>query len=123
MRYLRDSIADAVDKQKHNEDARGRRNYAVYNVGDLVLLSTSNLPTHAFSNFTAAKLLPRFVGPFKVLRKTGNAYTLDILSAMKLHPTFYVGRHKAYRDELSTRTRSSDAPTARERPLPEQLGA
>lgn len=38
----------------------------------------------------------RFVGPFKAIKRSGDAYTLDIPSAMKLHLTFYVGRLKPY---------------------------
>ncbi|KAG2766840.1 hypothetical protein Pcac1_g21695 [Phytophthora cactorum] len=37
-----------------------------------------------------------FISPFTVLEQHGNAYTLDIPSSMRLHPTFYVGRLKPY---------------------------
>ncbi|KAE9295985.1 hypothetical protein PF008_g24126 [Phytophthora fragariae] len=43
-----------------------------------------------------AKLAPRFIGPFKLLKVIGDAYTLDIHTAMRLHPTFYVGRLEPY---------------------------
>ncbi|KAF1327267.1 reverse transcriptase, partial [Globisporangium splendens] len=68
IRYMRDSIADAFDEQKR-------------------------IP---FSNYGSAKLAPKFIGPFTVQRVNGSAYMLDTSSAMKLHPTFYVGRLKRY---------------------------
>jgi hypothetical protein len=44
----------------------------------------------------STKLTPRYIGPFTVLKCLGDAYTLDIPSRMRLHPTFYVGRLKEY---------------------------
>ncbi|KAE8883427.1 hypothetical protein PF005_g11481 [Phytophthora fragariae] len=44
----------------------------------------------------AKKLAPRFIGPFKILKVIGDAYTLDIPTAMRLHPTFYVRRLNPY---------------------------
>ena len=96
VRYVRDAMADAVDKQKENSDRYGRKNKNVFKRNALVLLSAANLPISAVSNLGSSKLTPRFVGPFKITKRVGDAYTLDIPSAMKLHPTFYVGRLKPY---------------------------
>jgi transposase InsO family protein len=96
LRFVRDAICQAVDKQKENADKKGRRNLNEFKVGSLVLLNTSGLPAHSVSNLGSNKLLPRFIGPFKVLKRIAEAYTLDIPSKMKLHPTFYVGRLKSY---------------------------
>ena len=96
LRYVRDAIALSVDKQKENADKHGRKNKAKFKTNELVLLSTSNLPTHAVSNLGSTKLLPRFIGPFRIVHRKGDAYTLDIPSGMRLHPTFYVGRLKKY---------------------------
>ena len=65
--------------------------------GNRVLLSTEGLRDSAVTNLGASKLAPRFIGPFKVLKTIGDAYTLDIPSSLRLHPTFYVGRLKEYR--------------------------
>ena len=97
VRYTRDALAAAVDKQKETADKNGRSNKNVFEKDALVLLSTQNLPTHAVTNLGSPKLNPRFIGPFKVLKRKGDAYTLDIPSRMRLHPTFYVGRLKPYR--------------------------
>ena len=96
VRFVRDAIASAVDRQKASSDKHGRSNKSVFKKNELVLLSTLNLPKHAVSNLGSTKLLPRFIGPFKVLERRGDAYKLDIPSYLKLHPTFYVGRLKAY---------------------------
>ncbi|KAF1334824.1 Pol protein, partial [Globisporangium splendens] len=96
VRFVRDAIAKAQDLQKEQADKSGRKNKQVYKINDLVLLSTANLPEHAVSNLGSSKLLPRFIGPFKVVKCNGDAYTLDIPTRMRLHPTFYVGRLKPY---------------------------
>ncbi|GMF53042.1 unnamed protein product [Phytophthora fragariaefolia] len=96
IRFVQDAIAASVDRQKLNGDNNGRGNSNEFKVGSLILLATQNLAKHAVSDFGASKLTPRFIGPFTVLAKHGNAYTLDIQSSMRLHPTFYVGRLKPY---------------------------
>jgi hypothetical protein len=96
LRFVRDNLAAAVDRQKEQADKRGRRNTEVFKVNELVLLATANLPAHALSQMKTRKLLDRFIGPFRVLHRHGDAYTLDLPKAMRLHPTFYVGRLKRY---------------------------
>ncbi|POM68704.1 Hypothetical protein PHPALM_15105 [Phytophthora palmivora] len=91
-----DAIAASVDRQKLNADSVGRGNTNELKKGSLVLLATQHLPTHATSAFVTSKLVPGFIGPFIVLERHGNAYTLALPSNMQLHPTFYVGRLKPY---------------------------
>ncbi|GMF70046.1 unnamed protein product [Phytophthora fragariaefolia] len=73
MRFVQDAIAASVDRQKLNADNNGRGNTNEFKVGSLVLLATQNLSKHAVSDFGASKLAPRFIGPFTVLAKHGNA--------------------------------------------------
>nr|CCA24079.1 putative polyprotein [Albugo laibachii Nc14] len=40
LRFIRDNVADAVDRQKQNADRSGRSNFNAFEVGDRVLLST-----------------------------------------------------------------------------------
>ncbi|KAG2854093.1 hypothetical protein PC116_g34153 [Phytophthora cactorum] len=96
IRFVQDAIAASMDRQKLNADNVGRGNTNEFEKGSLVLLATQNLPRYAVSDLGASKLTPRFIGPFTVLERHGNAYTLDIPSSMRLHPTFYVGRLKPY---------------------------
>ena len=65
--------------------------------GDSVLLSIEGLRDSAITNLGASKLAPRFIGPFKVFKLISDAYTLDIPTSLRLHPTFYVRRLKQYR--------------------------
>ncbi|KAE8962615.1 hypothetical protein PR002_g29547 [Phytophthora rubi] len=95
-RFVRDALQVAVDRQKANADRRGRKNTSSFRRGERVLLSTEGIQGTAVTNLGANKLAPRFIGPFKILKVIGDAYTLDIPTAMRLHPMFYVGRLKPY---------------------------
>ncbi|KAG3023779.1 hypothetical protein PC120_g7404 [Phytophthora cactorum] len=75
IRFVQDAIAASVNRQKLNADNAGRGNTNEFEKGTLVLLATQNLPRHAVSDFGASKLAPRFIGPFTVLERHGNAYT------------------------------------------------
>ncbi|KAG3068609.1 hypothetical protein PI125_g23372 [Phytophthora idaei] len=77
IRFVQDAIAASVDRQKLSTDDVGRGNTNEFENGSLVLLTAQNLPRHAVSDFGASKLVPRFIGPFTVLERHGNAYTLD----------------------------------------------
>jgi hypothetical protein len=96
IRFVKDSIAEAVDRQKRNADRHGRANLNTFKIGDKVLLSTATLPEHAVSCLGSSKLLPKYVGPFTVVHKRGDAYTLDLPTRMRTHPTFYVGRLRPF---------------------------
>ncbi|KAE9047015.1 hypothetical protein PR001_g4373 [Phytophthora rubi] len=95
-RFVRAALQAAVDRHKANADRRGRKYMSSFRRGERVLLSTDGIQVTAVTNLGANKLAPRLIGPFKILKVIGDAYTLDIPTAMRLHPTFYVGRHKPY---------------------------
>ena len=103
IRFVQDSIADAIDRQKQNADRYGRTNTLSFKQGDLVLLSTTNLPAHAVTNVGSSKLLPKYIGPFRVLDCRGSSYTLELPPRMRTHPTFYVGRLRPYYQYESVR--------------------
>ena len=48
------------------------------------------------TNVGGNKLLPKFIGPFRVLHRLGNAYTIELSRKMCTHPTFYVGCLRPY---------------------------
>ena len=93
---MQDSIAEAVDRHKKNADKNGTEKVLLFNEGDLVLLSTVNLPRHVVTIVGNNLLLPKFIGPFRVLRRLGNAYTIELPRKMRTHPTFYVGHLRPY---------------------------
>ena len=72
VRFVQDSIAYAVDKQKQNADKNGRANVLLFTANDLVLLSTVNLPKNVVTNVGSTKLLPKYIGPLCVLHRKGN---------------------------------------------------
>ncbi|KAJ9518355.1 hypothetical protein QJQ45_010318 [Haematococcus lacustris] len=76
---------------------KGRRDVE-YHPGQLVLLSTKNL---RLKPGKAKKLLPRFIGPFKVLEHVGPvAVRLDLPPAMaRMHPVFHVALLRPYTSE------------------------
>ena len=44
------------------------------------------------------KLLPRGIGPFRIVKNMGNvAYKLELLETLKIHPVFHVSLLKPYR--------------------------
>ena len=71
-------------------------NVLLFNKGDLFLLSTVNLPLHIVTKVGSNELLPEFIGPFRVLRRLGNVYMIELPRKMRTHPTFYVGRLRPY---------------------------
>ncbi|ETN00611.1 hypothetical protein PPTG_17824 [Phytophthora nicotianae INRA-310] len=122
-RFVRDALQAAVDKQKENADKRGRKNKAKFTTGERVLLSTDGIRNSAITNLGASKLAPRFIGPFKITKVLGDAYTLDIPTSLRLHPTFYVGRLKKYFPATIPATTQSAEPEARGSSVPRGVRA
>ena len=76
----------AEGRQKASAD-RHRSEAPVYTPGDRVWLSTRNLPLH----LPCRKLGPRFVGPFKVLRRINEVcYRLQLPPYYRINPSFHV---------------------------------
>ena len=70
VRFVQDSIAEAVDRLKRKTQTRMEGQTFFYSMKvDLVLLSMVNLPRHIVTNMGSNKLLPKFIGPFRVLRR------------------------------------------------------
>jgi hypothetical protein len=102
-----DRIHVAVNKAKellktvqlqHANQANKRRQDLQFEVGDEVLLSTANI---VIKTPGTQKLLPRFIGPLKVLQKVGKvAYKLQLPQSMsRAHPVFHVSLLSAYRSD------------------------
>lgn len=97
------TIQDAVQKakqllqnaqQRQKAYADSKRRDLVLSVGQQVLLSTANI---RLKSPGSQKLLPRFIGPFKVLQRVGQvAYKLQLPVTLKVHPVFHVSLLKPY---------------------------
>jgi hypothetical protein len=83
-----DSILAARIKQ--TRDANRKRQAVPFNVGDLVYLSAKNI---SFPKGLARKLLPKFLGPYKILQDFGNAsFQLELPAHLKrrgVHDVFH----------------------------------
>jgi hypothetical protein len=92
-------LRSAQDRQKLYYD--GRRRHVVFQEGEEVLLSTKNIHLKSKGEKgSSQKLMPKFIGPFKILKKVGNdAYKLDLPDHKKLHPVFHVSLLKPYRHD------------------------
>lgn len=83
-----DSIIAARVKQ--TRDANRKRRPSPFEKGDLVYVSTKNM---TLPRGQARKLIPKFIGPYKILRDFGNnSYQLDLSSQLKkrgIHDVFH----------------------------------
>jgi RNase H-like domain found in reverse transcriptase/Integrase zinc binding domain/Chromo (CHRromatin Organisation MOdifier) domain len=85
-------IQDAQSKMKIQSDKR--RQDVSFAVGDMVLLSTKNLK---LKGTTPRKLLPRYIGPYKVLGLIGKvAYKLELPEQMRVHNVFHASLLSKY---------------------------
>jgi len=85
-------MLDAQSRAKILADKK-RREWSL-NEGDKVLLNSRHIN---IQHTGSRKLLPRFIGPFKVLKKIGEvAYKLDLPKNMKCHPVFHVSLLKPF---------------------------
>ncbi|KAJ9523672.1 hypothetical protein QJQ45_020105 [Haematococcus lacustris] len=87
-KQLREHILHEMHDAKKSSDS-------VFQVGDRVLLSTMNLRNMVGK---ARKLLPRYVGPFRIEAHVGeDAVKLTLPSAMsRIHPVFHVSLLRPY---------------------------
>jgi hypothetical protein len=92
-----DAIIESRVRQTHNAN-RHRRADDRFAVGDLVYVSTSDL---SLPKGRASKLLPKYVGPFKVLeaQTSTSSYKIELpaqLRARNLHDRFHRSRLRPY---------------------------
>jgi hypothetical protein len=80
-------------RQKSYVDTK--RNELSFDVGIQVLQGTSNIKLKILG---AKKLLHRWIGPFRIIKRVGNvAYKLELPKTLKIHPIFHVSLLKPYR--------------------------
>jgi len=77
------------------KNADSHRRDLEFSAGDHVLLSSKHIKLKAVGT---GKLLPKFLGPFTILKRIGTlAYQLDLLKDMpRVHPVFHVSLLRSY---------------------------
>jgi hypothetical protein len=95
-----DKLKTAQNRQKQLVDSKRRE--VTFKVNDKVLLNSKNINIkHAGSR----KLLPRYIGPFKVAKCVGQvAYQLELPRNMKCHNVFHVSLLKTYTPSIRHQT-------------------
>jgi hypothetical protein len=95
LKRARQCLLDAQTRMKSQADKR--RQDVSFAVGDSVLLATKNLK---LKGDKPRKLLPRYIGPFKVLQTVGKvAYKLDLPAQMRVHNVFHVSLLQPYKSD------------------------
>ena len=98
---LMSSIVQEVEKHllgaynRQKSYANTKRREISFDVGTNVLLSTSNIKLEMPG---ARKLLPRWIGHFKVLKKVGKiVYILELPETLKVRDVFHISLLKSYK--------------------------
>lgn len=85
-------MESAQKRQKSFYDPHHK--HVSYKVGDMVMLCTANLK---IKSVLPKKLLPRFVGPFRIIKEINEvAFQLELPDNMKCHNVFHVSLLKPY---------------------------
>jgi hypothetical protein len=91
LQLAKQHLKKAQDSQ--TKYANRHRQHVVFNVDDQVLLSTAHLNT----KHRSLKLLPKYVGPFRIKRVVSDVvYELDLPSTFRVHPVFHVSKLRPY---------------------------
>ncbi len=95
LRQAKMALSAAQSRAKVYADAK--RMETSFEVNDLVLLSTKNLKLKVQKTKRDTKLLPKFIGPLRVLERIGRvAYRLEMPPRWKVHDVFHVSLLRKY---------------------------
>lgn len=84
-------------RQSMRDHANRKRKHCTFREGSWVLLRLRLYRQHTVQHRSSQKLSKRYFGPFKVLRRNGEAaYHLDLPVSSTIHPVFHVSLLRAY---------------------------
>ena len=87
-------IKHLIDAQRQQQDyANKKRRELQFQVGDMVMLSTENIPQPGCRKFKH-----KYLGPYEVLKRVNDvAYKIKLPPTLRIHPVFHVSLLKPYR--------------------------
>jgi len=96
LQIAKDTLLAAQERQ--TKYANQHRRDETYNIGDQVLLSTTNINDDINKNRPTRKLNPKWIGPYTIEEIISpTVYKLTLPKTMKLHPVFHVSLIKSYK--------------------------
>ena len=96
LKLARKHIEAAQQRQKYYHNTKGKR-HVVFVENEMVLLSSEHI---GLKGDGTPKLHPKFIGPFKILKRVGElAYRLELPPTLKIHNVFHVSRLKKFYDD------------------------
>ncbi|KAF1333397.1 Retrovirus polyprotein, partial [Globisporangium splendens] len=98
LKMTQDAMSEAQERMKHYYDRN--RNHQEFQIGDEVLLNGKNLDIRHKGFAQTTKLAPRYIGPYKIIRKVHkDSYELLLPKGLKLHPVFHTSLLKPYQKD------------------------
>ena len=83
-----------------------------FEVGEQVLLGTRNLKIHHTGYAKNFTLEPRFIGPYKVIKKCDiDSYEISLPTGIKIHPVFHTSQLKKFHVDSRNCRRNSTSKT------------
>jgi hypothetical protein len=111
-KILRHAKACLLDAQEHQQRRANRhRSDVSYKVDDLVYINSAN---YQLKGVGKEKLKPKFVGPYKIIKKINDvAFKLKLPGTLKIHPVFHVSQFKPFvADSFPVRSEQGTKPPA-----------
>ncbi len=98
LKKTQDAMSEAQDRMKSYYDKN--RKQQEFAVGQLVLLDGKNLDIRHKGFAKTSKLAPRYVGPYRVVKKVHkDSYEITLSKGLKIHPVFHTSLLKPYQKD------------------------
>ena len=96
VKAAKESLRAAQDRQRAYAN-QGRLDFTLQ-PDEMVLLNTKNIKFKRVGNAGSKKLMPKWIGPYKVVNMVGNAAVkLELPGSYRIHNVFHVSLVKKYK--------------------------